>query len=85
MKLFRRKKTRNYEIDERVLKLILGMETLLDQNGLPIEYKKIGYECLKEFEEIAGLREEEYLDYDIEEYIHKIKIVFKENKNVKRI
>lgn len=61
------------------------METLLELNGLPIEYKKIGYECLKKFEEMAGIREEKYLDYDIEDYVHKIKVVFKENKNVKGI
>ena len=61
-----------YNVEESVLKLILGLETLLEQQGLPFEYGKIGYEYLTKIETLAGLREKKYLDYDIINYTHHI-------------
>lgn len=68
--------SRTYKVEEPVLKLILGLETLLEQQGLPLEYSKIGYEYLTKMETLAGLREKKYLDYDIINYTHHINIDF---------
>lgn len=68
--------SRTYNVEEPVLKLILGLETLLEQQGLPFEYRKIGYEYLTKMETLAGLREKKYLDYDIINYTHHINIDF---------
>lgn len=72
----RKKVSRSYIVDEPVLKLILGLETLLEQNNLPAEYRRVGYNCLTKFEEMAGLRERQYLDYDIVDYQHQVNIGF---------
>ena len=71
-----KKASRSYYVEESVLKLILGLETLLEQQDLPMEYRKVGYNCLSKFEEMARLREQEYLDYDIVNYQHQINIDF---------
>ena len=68
--------SRTYNVEEPVLKLILGLETLIEQQGLPFEYRKIGYEYLTKMETLAGLREKKYLDYDIINYTHHINIDF---------
>ena len=49
---------------------------VLEQHNLPMEYRKVGYNCLSKFEEMAGLREQEYLDYDIVNYQHQVNIDF---------
>jgi hypothetical protein len=71
-----KKASRSYIVDEPVLKLILGLETLLEQTNLPEEYRRVGYNCLTKFEEMAGLRERKYLDYDIVDYQHQVNIDF---------
>lgn len=71
--------TRSYNVEDSVLKLILGLEVLAEQKMLPLEYKKVAYNCLKELEDMAGLREKEYLDYDIVDYKHQVHIDFQKN------
>ena len=69
--------TRSYEVEDSVLKLIMGLEVLAEQRRLPLEYRKVAYECLSKLEDMAGLREKKYLEYDIVDYRHQVNIDFK--------
>lgn len=71
--------TRSYLVPEPVLTLALGLEALLEQQSLPMEYRKVGYECLKKIETMAGLREKKYEDFDIMKYEHQVNIDYQKN------
>lgn len=71
---------KSYLVPEPVLTLALGLEALLEQQSLPIEYRKVGYDCLKKIETMAGLREKKYDDYDIVKYEHQVNINYEKDR-----
>ena len=65
--------TRTLRVQENVLSLILGVQTLLEQQPtLPLEYRKEGLKFLKKIQKMAGMEEKSYLDYDIVKYDYNI-------------
>ena len=71
--------TKTYEIPENVLRLILGIETLLEANrDLPEEYLKECCIFLNKLKTMAGLKESKYKLYAITQTMYYYKVKYTE-------
>lgn len=59
---------KKYDVDETVLSLILGVEQMLKDPYLPVEYRKVGYEFVEKLSRMAGVKERKYDDFKINDY-----------------
>lgn len=59
---------RKYEIDESVLALIIGVEQMLKDPYLPVEYRKAGFEFVYKLSKMAGVKEKRFDDFKINDY-----------------
>ena len=73
---------RTYEVDEKLLTLILMVENFVYDSSFnfPLEVRKCTYDYLKKLSNCAGLDEEKYIDWDIKNYKYLVEYEFEKNK-----
>ena len=59
---------KKYDVEESVLSLILGVEQMLKDPYLPVEYRKVGFEFVGKLSRMAGIKEKKYDDFKINDY-----------------
>lgn len=72
---------RNYEVDEKLLSLILLVDNLVfeSSSGYSEEVRKYTFDYLQKLKEYAGIEEEKYIDWDINNIKYTIEYEFEEN------
>ena len=73
---------RTYEVDEKLLTLILMVENFVYDSSVvfPEEVRKCTLDYIRTLSKCAGLDEEKYIDWDIKNYKYLVEYEFEKNK-----
>ncbi len=73
---------RNYEVEERLLALILMVDNYVFESSvsLPEEVRRYTFDYLNKLKEYAGIEEKQYIDWDIKDIKYNIEYEFEKNK-----
>ena len=79
--MFKKKKRKTYEIDDRILTLILMVDNFVFESSasLPEEVRRYTFDYLNKLKEYAGIEEKKYIDWDITDIKYNVEYEFEKN------
>ncbi len=80
--MFKKKKRKTYEIDDRILTLILMVDNLVFESNLeyPEEIRRYSFDYIQKLKEYSGIEEKKYIDWNIKNTKYLVQYNFEENK-----
>ena len=72
---------RNYEVEERLLTLILMIDNYVFESSTlyPEEVRKYTFDYLNKLKEYAGIEEKKYINWDIKDIKYNVEYTFEKN------
>ena len=79
--MFKKKKRKTYEIDDRILTLILMVDNLVFESnlGYPEEIRRYSFDYIQKLKEYSGIEEKKYIDWDITDIKYNVEYEFEKN------